>query len=459
MRFRKSISICKGVKLNFSKSGVTATVGGKGISANVGKQGVYLNTSLPGTGIYDRKRLLNFGNIDALNNLSIGGVNVSEVLGIKKPAGKTSSAKKPAASGAGVEIPESFQLELNEDGTFNVYDQDGMRIGDTAVLNKLKNTASYRQMAQELVQQQLDAFNADTEAFVNIGELSSDVLRASEFERALREAKPETAPIPPFPDPEPTREGIRAWLEAEAKKSVTGFFNVEKKREDYVRTHLAEAYQDEHDAWAARKAEYEAEQQEAMNEENERLAEAHERRMEMLRAGLEGSEDAVEGAIADWLQGLELPIDFDVDFEYNAEAGILMADMDLPEIEDLPTEKMVEMTSGKLKTKEKTQKELKQEYVRCVLGLGMFCASNFFNCAPGMQRILLSGYTQRRDARSGEQKDVYIYSVIFDRGSFERAGYQKKDPTDFVNKFKSRLNIASTGEMKEIAPYGPDDLT
>ena len=33
-------------------------MGGKGISANVGKQGVYLNTSLPGTGIYDRKRLI-----------------------------------------------------------------------------------------------------------------------------------------------------------------------------------------------------------------------------------------------------------------------------------------------------------------------------------------------------------------------------------------------------------------
>lgn len=457
MRFRKSISICKGVKLNFSKSGVTATVGGKGISANVGKQGVYLNTSLPGTGIYDRKRLVNFGNIDALSNLSIGGVNVSEALGIKKPsAGKTSAPRKPAAGA--VELPESFQLELNEDGTFNVYDQDGMRIGDATVLNKLKNTASYRQMAQQLIQQQLDAFNADTEAFVNIGQMAEDVVRANDFERALRESKPETAPIPPFPDPEPTREGIQAWLEAEAKKSVTGFFNVEKKREDYVRAHLAEAYQDEHDAWAARKADYEEEQQAAMAEENERLAEAHERRLEMLRAGLEGSEDAVEGAITDWLQSLELPIDFDVDFEYNAETGVLLADMDLPEIEDLPTEKMVEMTSGKLKTKEKTQKELKQEYVRCVLGLGMFCASNFFNCSPKMQKVLLSGYTQRRDAKSGEQKDVYIYSIIFERGSFERPGYQKKEPTDFVNKFKSRINIASTGEMKEIAPYGPEDL-
>ena len=60
MRFRKSIQIFKGLKLNFSKSGVTATIGGKGISANVGAKGVFLNTSIPGTGLYDRKKVLDF---------------------------------------------------------------------------------------------------------------------------------------------------------------------------------------------------------------------------------------------------------------------------------------------------------------------------------------------------------------------------------------------------------------
>ena len=57
MRFRKAVTLCKGVKLNASKSGVSFTVGGKGISLNVGKKGVFLNTSLPGTGLYDRKRI------------------------------------------------------------------------------------------------------------------------------------------------------------------------------------------------------------------------------------------------------------------------------------------------------------------------------------------------------------------------------------------------------------------
>lgn len=56
-RFRKYIKIAPGVKLNISKSGVSTTFGGKGASINVGKNGAYLNTSIPGTGLYNRQKI------------------------------------------------------------------------------------------------------------------------------------------------------------------------------------------------------------------------------------------------------------------------------------------------------------------------------------------------------------------------------------------------------------------
>ena len=61
VRFRKSINLFKGVRLNLSKSGVSLTMGRKGVSANVGRDGVFLNTSLPGTGLYDRRKIADFG--------------------------------------------------------------------------------------------------------------------------------------------------------------------------------------------------------------------------------------------------------------------------------------------------------------------------------------------------------------------------------------------------------------
>ena len=215
MRFRKSITIFKGLKLNFSKSGVSVTVGGKGVSANVGKKGVFLNTSIPGTGLYDRKKIADFG-------------------GDRKDA-----AKQKASSGAAKRL-------------------DGADVAAQAEL--------YR----------LEALN---EAFADIGASSCDLPKWSERQLARQ------------PDPE-----------------------------------------------------------------------------------------EVEAAIGEWLNGLSLPIDFKVSYEY--EDGALLADMDLPEIEHLPAQKAEPTASGDLKQKDKTQKELKAQYARCVFGLGMFCASHFFAATP-----------------------------------------------------------------------------
>ena len=56
-RFRKYITIFPGIQLNISKSGISFTLGTKGASVNVTKDGAYLNTSIPGTGLYNRQKI------------------------------------------------------------------------------------------------------------------------------------------------------------------------------------------------------------------------------------------------------------------------------------------------------------------------------------------------------------------------------------------------------------------
>lgn len=55
--FRKRIKVMPGLWLNFSKSGISTTIGAKGASINVGKRGVYGNVGVPGTGIYKREKI------------------------------------------------------------------------------------------------------------------------------------------------------------------------------------------------------------------------------------------------------------------------------------------------------------------------------------------------------------------------------------------------------------------
>lgn len=57
MRFRRRLRLFPGVTLNFSKTGISTTIGVPGASLNFNKQGTFLNTGIPGTGIYDRKRV------------------------------------------------------------------------------------------------------------------------------------------------------------------------------------------------------------------------------------------------------------------------------------------------------------------------------------------------------------------------------------------------------------------
>ncbi|MDR2230791.1 MAG: DUF4236 domain-containing protein [Flavobacteriaceae bacterium] len=55
--FRKRVKIIPGVHLNFSKKGISTTIGVKGASINLSSSGNYLNTSIPGLGLYNRQKL------------------------------------------------------------------------------------------------------------------------------------------------------------------------------------------------------------------------------------------------------------------------------------------------------------------------------------------------------------------------------------------------------------------
>lgn len=52
MRFRKSIRVAKGVRINLSKSGIGMSAGTKGFRVGVGPKGVYRSIGIPGTGLY-----------------------------------------------------------------------------------------------------------------------------------------------------------------------------------------------------------------------------------------------------------------------------------------------------------------------------------------------------------------------------------------------------------------------
>ena len=55
--FRRRKKIAPGVYINMSKRGISTTVGPKGASMTFGPNGTYMNMSIPGTGMYNRRRI------------------------------------------------------------------------------------------------------------------------------------------------------------------------------------------------------------------------------------------------------------------------------------------------------------------------------------------------------------------------------------------------------------------
>ncbi len=51
LRFRKRVKLAPGLALNFSKSGLSLSLGGRGNSVNFGKRGIKQTVGLPGTGV------------------------------------------------------------------------------------------------------------------------------------------------------------------------------------------------------------------------------------------------------------------------------------------------------------------------------------------------------------------------------------------------------------------------
>jgi hypothetical protein len=56
-RFRRSLRLAPGLRLNLSKTGLSATLGRPGASVNVGRRGVRGTVGLPGTGLSYETRL------------------------------------------------------------------------------------------------------------------------------------------------------------------------------------------------------------------------------------------------------------------------------------------------------------------------------------------------------------------------------------------------------------------
>lgn len=425
MRFRKSVKICKGVRINFSKTGASCTLGMPGLSVNVGKKGTYLNTGIPGTGLYNRTK------IDG------------------------SSTNRSNTTSTDRFISQTINLKFEDDGTVTFYDGNDCMITEPSMIRKIKSTPQFKSERARIMGEIFNRTNSKTEEFITIHCLSPKVDTMLNFQSTLENLKPEVYKKEIFSIHEPSKEEITLLLQNEAKQNIKSFafWTLKKKRNEYVNLNLDTRFIKAHDNWTNEKKNFEEKQNSIEEIKNNEYNEEYKMQRKALELAISGDSIFIENAIDEWMSTIRLPVDFLLQFEYSENDKTIYVDLDLPEIEDLPQEKAVLLANETVKKKSKTQIDLKNEYIKCVFGLSVFFASNFYNISPCIEYIIISGYTQRRDSKTGDVKDNYVYSIKFTRAPFEKSNLAKIDPYQFCMKFENRCNVTQTMLLKTIVPF------
>ncbi|MEW5757132.1 MAG: DUF4236 domain-containing protein [Pseudomonadota bacterium] len=216
LRFRRSVKLAPGLRLNFSGSGMSLTAGPRGASVSFGSRGTFLNSGIPGTGLYSGSRL-------------------------------GAAPSRPAAQPGKVSVSATARVE--DDGTVSFLDANGEPLNDY-----LTNLAKRQQGAKirELLEQASDRINDETDGLARI-----------QCHTPSPSETPRYSPTD-FPEPQPKSPllkrvgfiarifGVREQIEAE---------NAEAKRQ----------YESDLAGWKTAKAVFEAKQLDETRRFDERL--------------------------------------------------------------------------------------------------------------------------------------------------------------------------------------------
>lgn len=444
IRFRKSIKICKGVRVNFSKSGISTSFGGKGFRFNTGTRGSSITFGIPGTGLSSRVKL--------------SGSSSHKTSSSRKTSSHTYSTYTHQPT------PINVKTQFYDDGSVRFFTVNDVEIVDPATIAKVKSTEEYKEYARQAKEnirvyneQEVTRFNQDAADIIDIYKYSETLYSEPRLTEILESLSPKTYVIQSFEEQPPSEEKIKSILENEATSKFTtwmpwNFSKVKKLQETYVSENTPSRLSEALKQWNIRKKIFDDEQisiSEKVNAEYMAEYEANRRRIQNL---MSTDEKYITGAIDEWLSTVELTLDFSVSYKLLLSKGILAIDIDLPEIEDIPHQKAKQLANGTMKVVDKTQKELNADYQECIFGMAAFLASHMSNISTAIKTIIASGYTQRRNTKSGELQDDYVYSITFERDKWNNTKRDSETGKDFCMKFENRCNILASGKMKAIIP-------
>lgn len=450
MRFRKRISLLPGLKMNLSKSGISFSAGVRGLSYTMSDKGNYLNTGIPGTGIYDRQKIS-------------GGKKATDKSTVPRLSGGDSDVHCWELD-KGEKMPEKegiYRVMITDELKVVLEDCHGNIIEDENLLRIVKRQPMYREKmaaAKETLRErnaeEVRKRNESLTEFISIHRNSPKVLTEAEYLAELSNTKLKKYRRKKFLEVRKSEEELKEIAFAEAKERIQSWkiWTLKKEREAYVAERLPQLIKEYNSAFDDRRQAFELAEDNAEKAANSEYQTTYNNIKRNLQNIISGDEGIVDSQLSSILENIELPVNFNLDYDYKTGSDAMYVDLNLPPISELPAEKAAQLASGTLRMKARTQTELRADYVKLVFGLAIFFAAICFNVSPKIQTIVMSGCTDGRNTL-GDLCNNYIYSLKFKRRVFEATDLGSVDPKPFCLSFENRCKLSDANNFKEITPY------
>jgi Protein of unknown function (DUF4236) len=211
---------------------------------------------------------------------------------------------------------------------------------------------------------------------------------------------------------------------------------------------------------------------ERMESENAASQEDYERRLaaweraKALHGQLEGhrkrlfeddvrhSLEAIERVLEESFEDIPWPRETNISFDIRDSGQIVVLDVDLPEIEDMPTK--VASATGRgfeVKFSDASATKTRQLYMHHVHGVGFRLVGEVFARLPLCDRVTLSAYSQRHNKQTGHLEDQYLYSVRVSRLDWSKIDFdnlERLEITAAFERFELRRKMTKTGVFQPI---------
>lgn len=166
---------------------------------------------------------------------------------------------------------------------------------------------------------------------------------------------------------------------------------------------------------------------------------------------------AMEKFLEESLQDIAWPRETAVDFEINDGGATVLLDVDLPELEDMPTKLAAVPSRGlKLSVKEMPTVKVQKLYSDHVHSIAFRLIGEVFAALPAATNVTFSGYSQRRNKATGQLSDEYLISVKAQRPDWQAVDFKglgEIEVAQALSRFELVRDQLKSGAFKAITPH------